>query len=182
MRGVIFHSLMSYAEQNWGADFVDDMLDRLPLSTGGAYTNVGSYPVEELIEMLDYVVEAQSLSPAALQQSLGEYTFGVLAQSYPHLLEHYKTSFDCIYEVDRTVHNSVRKLYPDSETPDLKAKWKLEGEQMTLEYSSSRPLMYFALGLIEGCIRHFGDTIKVEMTDRSEGRGTRASFLLVRHE
>lgn len=180
MKGIIFTSFVEFAEQQLGADFVEEMLDALPLSTGGAYTNVGTYPTEELLDMVTYILDRHDLDPAAMQQAFGEYTFSVLVARYGELVEQFQDSFDCIYHVDQTIHKSVRKLYPDAELPDMNARLHDSRKRLTLEYRSVRPFMHLAHGLITGCINHYGDDVDVLMTDLSEGAGTHAQFTLTR--
>lgn len=180
MKGIIFTSFIEFAEQNLGADFVDQMLDDLPLSTGGAYTSVGTYPTSEIVEMITYVLGHVDHEPSALQEAFGQHTFGVLARQHPNLVNRFADSFDCIHEVDQTIHTNVRKLYPDAELPNLNARYGSDGQTLNLDYHSERPFMHLALGLIKGCIAHFGDDAVVRMTDRSDGAGTRASFVLTR--
>ena len=95
MKGIIFTSFMEFSEQQLGLEFVEGMLDDLQLSSGGAYTNVGTYPTEELLEMVGYVLERHDLDPNALQQAFGEHTFGVLVARYGKLVEQFQDSFDC---------------------------------------------------------------------------------------
>jgi hypothetical protein len=181
MKGIIFTSFMEFSEQQLGLEFVEGMLDDLRFSSGGAYTNVGTYPTEELLEMVGYILERHDLDPAALQHAFGEHTFGTLVARYGKLVEQFQDSFDCIYNVDQTIHKNVRKLYPEAELPDMKASLSESGDQLTLEYSSVRPFMHLALGLIHGCIKHYGDAVEVHMTDLSDGAGTHAEFVLTRH-
>jgi hypothetical protein len=180
LKGIIFTSFMDFAEQQLGADFVDEMLDAVPLSTGGAYTNVGTYPTEELLAMVGYILERHDLDPAALQRSFGEFTFGVLVDRYTDLVDRFEDSFDCIYHVDQVIHKNVRKLYPDAELPDMQARLDDSGDRMTMEYRSVRPFMHLAQGLIDGCVAHYGNGVRVEMTDLSDGAGNHARFVLTR--
>lgn len=181
MKGIIFTSFVEFAEQQLGEDFVEEMLETLPLSTGGAYTNVGTYPTDELLNMVSFILERHEIDAAAMLQSFGEFTFAVLVDSYGSLVEGFKDSFDCIYNVDQTIHKSVRKLYPDAELPDMNARLSKSGQRLTLEYQSARPFMQLAHGLIMGCVNHYGDAVDVSMTDLSDGAGTHAEFVLKRH-
>ncbi|MBT8049314.1 MAG: heme NO-binding domain-containing protein [Xanthomonadales bacterium] len=182
MKGIIFTSFIDFAEQQLGLEFVDEMLDTMPLSTGGAYTNVGTYPAQEMLDMVEYVLQRHDLDPAALQQAFGEHTFKVLTDRHGDLVESFKDSFDCIFHVDQTIHRNVLKLYPDAELPNMHAKLSDEGRRLTMEYRSERPLMHVAFGLINGCIKHFNDRVEVAMTDLSDGAGTHASFVLTRED
>ena len=116
-----------------------------------------------------------------MQAELGRFTFNELARRYPQLLAKYATSFECIYEVDQTIHRNVRKLYPDAELPTINAQLDDSGETLRLAYESRRPLMHFARGLLHGCAEFFGEKIVVDMTDLSDGAGTVARFVIRRN-
>jgi len=182
MKGIIFSSFLDFVEQELGDDFLEELIDASELRTGGAYTNVGTYPVEELVTMLDYILDQHDLDRDQLLRSFGKHTFAHLVNNYKKLVVEFKDSFDCIYNVDQTIHQNVLKLYPDAELPNMNAKILDQGGSMHLEYSSSRPFMYVAYGLLEGCVEHFGDSVTVTMNDLSESKGTRAEFHLSRND
>lgn len=182
MKGIIFTSFVEFADQQLGSDFVEQMLFELPLATHGAYTNVGTYPVEELLEMVNYILAHHDLDGAVMQRAFGVFTFGKLAERYPELVAQYDDGLQCIFEVDQTIHKNVRKLYPDAELPDLKAAKTPDDQSLSLEYRSSRPFMHLAHGLIEGCLAHYGTSADITMQDHSNGTGTHASFVLRRND
>ena len=181
MKGIIFTSFIDFVEEQFDATVVEDMLDGSELSTGGAYTIVGTYPSRELLDMAGFIIKRYDLEPSSFLQSLGEFTFGKLVGRYDTLVSEFRDSFDCIYHVDQTIHKNVRKLYPDAELPDMKARLSDDGNRLTLEYRSTRPFMFLAHGLITGCLKYYGDTAELTMTDRSDGAGTHAEFVLIRN-
>jgi len=182
MKGILFTSFVEFAELNFGFDFVDKMLDRVDLSTGGAYTNVGSYPAQELLDMVAYIVSCTNSDEKAMQLEFGSFTFGKLVARYPKLVENYQNSFECICEVDQTIHRMVRRLYPEAELPELFAKLDETGNRLSLDYSSSRPLLNVAHGLLRGCVDYYGDDVDIEMTELSEGQCRAGNFILTRNE
>ena len=52
MKGVIFVELLAMAEDAFGEDAVDRVIDEAALPSGGAYTAVGNYPCEELMALV----------------------------------------------------------------------------------------------------------------------------------
>jgi hypothetical protein len=77
--------------------------------------------------------------------------------------------------IDNHIHVEVRKLYPDAELPVFEYQQPDE-DHLILTYNSPRGFADFALGLIEGCIQHFGDTVEIERKDLSDGAGQRVEF------
>lgn len=182
MKGIIFSSFLDFVELQLGDDFLEQMIDDTDLKTNGAYTNVGTYPVEELVSMLEYILGKHELDKNQLLKDFGCHTFGHLTKNYNHLVMDFKDAFDCIYNVDQTIHQNVLKLYPDAELPNMKAKFLDEGNKLHLVYESSRPFMYVAYGLLDGCVKHFGGNVVIEMLDLSNGAGTHAEFYLTRDD
>jgi len=182
MKGIIFSSFLDFVELQLGDDFLEEMIDASNLETDGAYTNVGTYPVEELVIMLEFILSKHDLDKDQLLKDFGCHTFGRLNKNYSHLVVDFKDAFDCIYNVDQTIHQNVLKLYPDAELPIMKAKFLEHGNKLHLVYESSRPFMYVAYGLLDGCIKHFDDTVTIEMQDLSNGAGTHAEFYLTRDD
>jgi len=182
LKGIIFTSFVEFAEHQFGVEFVDEMFETVATSTSGAYTSVGTYSAEELLALIGFIQTRQDVDVAALTRAFGQYTFKVLVDHYSRLVSDFDDSFDCIYHVDQVIHKSVLKLYPDAELPNMNATLSDRGNQLMLEYRSSRPLMHVAHGLILGCVAHYGDSVDVHMNDLSNGTGTHAEFILTRHD
>ena len=62
--------------------------------------------------------------------------------------------------VESHIHEEVKVLYPDAVPPTVRS-WK-EEDGFVVEYASHRPFAYIAHGLVEGCMKHFGDTRTIE--------------------
>ena len=181
MKGIIFTSFVEFTEQKFGMEFVDKMLDLKANTTGGAYTAVGTYPSAELLDMVVYACEKKGIDVAETSIEFGKFTFGILVERYTHLVSEYQSAIDCLYHVDQTIHKNVQKLYPDAELPSMHAVLNTASTILELNYHSTRPLMYVAYGLIQGCVKHYGDSVTIEMTDLSNGVGNRAHFKLMLH-
>lgn len=182
MKGIIFTSFVEFTEKHFGMEFVDQMLDLKATSSAGSYTTVGTYPSAELLDMFAYVCEVKLLDPVQTAKDFGEFVFTVLVDRYTHLVSEYDSAMQCLYHVDQTIHKSVQKLYPDATLPDMQAQLSADGRVLDMNYSSSRPLMYVAYGLIIGCVNYFGDKVSITMTDHSDGKGNQAHFRLVVNE
>ncbi len=181
MKGVIFTSFMDFAEKSLGMDFVETMVDSLAPESGAVYTDVGTYSPKELMDMVGYVLERTDTDPEALSRSFGQHTFSHLATRYAYIIEGFSDTFDCVANLDETIHGNVRKLYPDASLPTMDARIEDDGNTLILNYSSTNPFMHVAHGLLLGCIEHYGDDISVEIGNRFDGGGNRATFILRRH-
>lgn len=177
MKGVIFRGFLEFVEQQYDIDYLESLLSRADLPSGGAYTNIGTYDHNELLTLITLIVSDKQADVNALVESFGYFTFTHLRTSYPQLINDYKNSFQCIYHVDQTIHKSVRKIHPDAQLPDLHAELSEDQQTMTLSYQSERPFVHFTLGLIKGCIDYFNDHVSIDLTAQGT---THAVFTLNR--
>lgn len=181
MKGVIFTSFMDFAEKALGMDFVETMVDRLEPASGAVYTDVGTYSPDELMAMVGYILEETELEAEALSRDFGRHTFGHLVARYGYIIEGFRDTFDCVANLDETIHGNVRKLYPDASLPTMDARIADDGDSLVLHYQSTNPFMHVAHGLLLGCVEHYGDDVSVEIGDRFDGSGNRATFILRRN-
>jgi len=178
MKGLIFTSFLSYVEENFGLEFVDQMIDSVPTKSSGIYTTVGTYNHQELIEYLIHINKIAETDIPYMVENFGYFLFGKLCIEYPKLIEQYKNSLDCIYNIDQTIHKNVKKIYSNAELPNMNAQYNDTKDVLTLTYQSNRPFMYLAKGLILGCIDHYQDDIDLTMKDLSNKKLNKALFIL----
>lgn len=78
MKGVIFVELLKMAEDDFGEDAVDMVLDKIDLDNDGAFTTVGNYPCSELVKIVMALSEHSGISPEALQRKFGHWVMAHL--------------------------------------------------------------------------------------------------------
>lgn len=178
MKGLIFTSFLSYAEEQFGLDFVDQMLESVEVESTGAYTTVGTYNHQELIDYIVHINNISKIEIPKMIESFGYYLFRKLCNEYPQLINKFKNSLECIFHIDQTIHRNVTKLYSNAELPNMDAKFNQANDILTLNYESKRPFMCLAKGLIHGCIDYYGDTYDVSMVDLSHGKSNKAKFII----
>lgn len=49
MKGIVFVEFLEMVESTFSAEMADDIIDACDLSSGGAYTSVGTYPHSEIV-------------------------------------------------------------------------------------------------------------------------------------
>lgn len=166
MKGVVFTELISMAEEVKGEEFVDELLEELPLTNGGAYTSVGKYPCSELFVIVGALSERLGAPPDALQRQFGHWMLGKFAMNYPQFFEGKTHAFDMLQSIENEVHVEVRKLYPDAELPTFETIRENE-DTLTMIYHSARPLGHFCHGLIEACLAHFNVQADIKVSDQN---------------
>lgn len=84
MKGTIFVELIKMAEDAFGEDAVDTILDDAGLENGGAFTSVGNYPCSELVKIVLAFSQHSGLQPDVLQKMFGHWMLKHFAEHYPH--------------------------------------------------------------------------------------------------
>lgn len=179
MKGIVFTEFLEFSEQTFGAAKVDRAIVESHLPSGGSYTAVGTYDHRELIAILSHLSQETGTSVDELLRRFGQHLFGVLARSYRQLIADAVDSFSLLERIENEIHVEVRKLYPDAQLPRFTHE-RVGKDQMTLVYCSERALGDLAEGLLRGCFDHFGDRVRIERSDLSDGAGTTVRFLLQR--
>lgn len=175
MKGMVFVELLRMAEDALGEDTVDDILDELDLSTGGAYNAVGNYPCSELMQIVEAVSAHSGLPTDQLQRMFGNWIHERFVQAYPAFFQGKQNVLQMLDAIENEVHVEVRKLYPDAELPTFDTHWKSE-TALQMRYASERPLVEFCHGMIEACAKHFDTPTEITVENQPDADGKSAIF------
>jgi heme-NO-binding protein len=178
MKGVVFTEFLEMVEQSFSIDTAEQIIEQSDLPSGGAYTAVGTYDHDELVQLVTHLSDLSGRAPAELIRTFGHHLFGRFVVAYPYLFENVESTFDFLARVDDTIHVEVRKLYPDAELPRFEVHQPTAG-RLEMIYHSQRPFADLAEGLIAGCAEHFGQTIAVSRESLPADQGTAVRFLLI---
>ena len=176
MKGLIFRELVDMIDAVYGADVLDEVMGaaELPVSNG-AYTTVGTYPIEEMVSLVACLSDRVGQAPCDLLQAFGRHILGRFYIRYPAFFSNVRCTYDFVERIDGHIHEEVLKLYPDAELP--KFSTHRNEHRLVLEYHSPRALSDLALGLLEASAQHFGESLKVTRQMRDES-GHRVVFTL----
>jgi len=53
MKGIIFREFIDMVEAQFSPQMVDDIIQASTLASGGAYTSVGTYPHDEMFQLVE---------------------------------------------------------------------------------------------------------------------------------
>ncbi|MCR2746528.1 heme NO-binding domain-containing protein [Limnobacter parvus] len=168
MKGVIFTELFGLIEQTQGEKFLDDLIDACDLPSCGAYTSVGTYNYSEMQTLVTELSKRSGLPAADLLEKFGFHLFKRFHLLYPNLFVDHTCPLHFLTQVELVIHKEVLKLYPEAELPSFNTVAK-STNSLELEYRSKRGLAPLALGLIKGCLAHFGSMGTVTMEVWEEG-------------
>lgn len=175
MKGVVFVELLAMAESLVGEDAVDDVLDTLELSSGGAFTSVGNYPCSDLIALVSAFSDATGYSAEYLQMEFGKWIFAKFAEGYKVFFEGKDDPFAMLEAIEGEVHVEVAKLYPEAELPSFTTE-RVGPDRLVMTYASQRPLVDFCHGMILACLDHFGTSGDISKTLFRDGDEYGARF------
>ncbi|MCM0044972.1 MAG: heme NO-binding domain-containing protein [Burkholderiaceae bacterium] len=180
MKGIVFREFIDMVESKFSLDTADAIIAASTLSTGGAYTSVGTYPHEEMVDLVSHLSKHTGMPVRDLLLHFGRHLFTRFAVVHPEHVLTYGSAFDLLRRLDGNIHVEVRKLYNDAELPSFTYE-QLGDDSMVFTYSSHRKLADFAQGLIEGCIAHFGEPMRIDRVDLPEDQhGAHTRFTLSR--
>jgi hypothetical protein len=167
MKGMVFTELIEYVEENLGFEISDKMIDNADLPNNGVFTQAGNYPHEYLVSMVVALSQATGVEADKLVYIFGEYMFERILKIQPSFVNEYSSSIDFIAVVDEMVHVEVKKLYPDADLPRFIVESKDENS-IVIIYQSEKRLEAFAKGLMQGCAKHFNQTLEITSEQLSE--------------
>lgn len=175
MKGIVFVELIAMAEDAFGEEVVDHVVEAADLPSGGAYTGVGNYPCEELMALVAGFSKHSGIPGPELQRLFGHWMMQSFGRNYPQFFAGRQGSFEMLEAIEGDIHVEVRKLYPDADLPTFDTH-RLEPDVLNLTYTSPRPLSDFCQGLIEGCTERFGEAALITRANRDTADLTIADF------
>lgn len=180
MKGIVFREFISMVENQFSLEIADHIISASDLSSDGAYTSVGTYPHQEMIDLVTHLSAATRISVTDLLHHFGRHLFGRFSVIHPEYVKTHQSAFELLRQLDGHIHVEVRKLYIDAELPAFDHEDLGEGE-MVFIYRSRRKLADFAHGLIQGCVDHFGEPMQIERSNLPDDEtGAHTRFLLRR--
>ena len=178
MKGLVFTTFYSYCEATYGTDIVDEIIEDSDLPNKGAYTSVGTYPFQEMVQLIGALVARTGKGLKTVLEEFGQFCFSKWVDYAPEHFEN-RSLFDILENIDCFHETEVRKLYPDAELPSFQVESRDSG-RMVLRYHSCKPLADLATGVIHGAAMHLGETVEVVHSNVSDGRGAHVRFEITR--
>jgi len=160
MKGIVFDEFLQMVESVYGLQTVDTIITNSYLPSGGAYTSVGTYDFNEMVELVTNLSKEIDVPVPSLLYRFGHYLFDSLVKAHPEVVSSYKSPIALVASIEDHIHVHVRKLYPNAELPTFTI---LEQDEKSLRliYTSSRGLYMLAKGLMERTFEYFGQKVEV---------------------
>jgi hypothetical protein len=177
MKGIVFTEFIEMVENSFSAEIADRIIDESDLPSGGVYTAVGTYSHHEMVSMVVKLSEITEMPIPALIKAFGQYLFGRFHTFYPVFFEGINSSLDFLSRIEDVIHVEVKKLYPDAQLPKFDIE-RPEPNKLLMTYRSDRHFGDLAEGLIDSCVKHFGDTVTIQR-ENLDATGATVRFTLV---
>ncbi|WP_420347819.1 heme NO-binding domain-containing protein [Pelagibius sp.] len=178
MKGILFTEFLEMVDQKFSPELTERIIDQVDVSSGCAYTTIGTYDHTELVQLVVQLSKETDTPVTDLVRAYGFYLFERFVRTYPRFFSGIKDAFTFLEGVESIVHAEVRKLYSDSKPPLITAT-RQGDDKLEVIYESQRCLADAAHGLILGCIDYFGEKMTVERQDIDES-GSSVRFLLTK--
>ena len=172
MKGVVITELLDMIERRHGIEVLDSVLTAASPVPDTAYRLDGTYDWREFAALVAALGSATGLAGKSLLRGFGQHLFAVFAARYPGLLAGVTSPLDLLADLEGCVYPEVLRQFPDAELPRWAGQRSRQG--LVLHYTSPRPFGDFALGLIEGCLLHYGTPAQI----RVDGEGGDIRFTI----
>ena len=166
-------------ESSFSPEMVDQIIDDVDLESGGSYTSVGTYPPQEMLDLVSALSDRIDVPAPDLVYTFGKYLLGRFLVRYPEFFSGIEDTFSFVQTIDDHIHLEVLKLYPEAELPLIKCE-VYSDSLLKIYYQSKRPFASLASGLLDACVDHYGDNIEITRKDLEGEPEMHAEFTLTR--
>lgn len=179
MKGIVFTEFLELVENKFGLEVVDKIIEQSALASGGIYTAVGTYDFSEMLSLLTHLSAHSKISIDDLLLTYGEHFFGVLADSYPGLIDKYEDPIELLASIENHIHVEVQKIYPEAELPTFEVLEKTPS-RLIMIYTSSRAMYNFGLGLMNKTFEHYKSSATI-LLEKIKEDGTEVKFSITKN-
>lgn len=155
MKGIILSEFVEFLEITLGDERAQKIIGASDLASSGAYSRVGLYDYQELIQLLTETVSETDTEASVLLEQFSDHLFTVFKRDYNVFFDGVSSAAEMLTQIDNHIHVEVQKLYPDAELP--KFEYTRSDGELSLHYQSPRPLAAVAQALVGACLKYFGD-------------------------
>ena len=161
MKGIVFSEFLAMVDEKFSIEMSERLIDEVKPPSGGAYTTVGTYDAQEIVDLVVKLSEITKISVPDLLKTFGHHLLARFVEIFPQFFEGVTSVLDFLPMVESYVHLEVKKLYSDAELPSFICVSPYPGS-LEMIYRSARNLPDLAEGLILGTADHFNERVEVK--------------------
>ena len=178
MKGVIFTEFLELVEAKFGLAMVDKIINQSLLDSGGAYTSVGTYEFNEMLQLISNLSKNTDISVDDLLLVYSEHLFKALIKAHPNLVEHYKDPMSLLASIENHIHVEVKKIYSDAQLPTFILEERTD-TKMVMVYKSDKALYMLGKGLMLETFKLFNVRVNIQL-EKLNNKGTEVRFFITK--
>lgn len=162
MHGIIFHEMKKYVVTKLG----DHAWDSLLTASGLGFKNylaTGQYPDQEAVLLVDTASTLTKQPASAILEDFGAFIVPDLAKVYGGLIKSEWKTLDLLENVEKVIHEVIRRQDPNAKPPRLVCSRPSMGE-VHITYTSPRKMCSVAKGIISGLAALYGEKVQTKET------------------
>jgi Haem-NO-binding len=157
VHGVIFTSLREYLTASQGDEVAADIFAGQP-----EFLATEAYADEQFLLLIDRATRATGRSVDAFVHDFGVFTaITTFNRLYPAFFSVATSAREFLLTVEARIHELVRATIPNAAPPKLHVT-ELDGDGVSIVYSSPRQLCVLLRGLVQGTASHYGEQATIE--------------------
>lgn len=161
MKGIVFSEFLNMVDEKFSIEMSERLVDEVKPPSGGAYTTVGTYDAQEIVDLVAKLSEITSISVPDLLKTFGRHLLTRFVEIFPQFFEGVTSTLDFVPMVENYIHLEVKKLYTDAELPSFTCVSPYPG-RLEMTYRSASNLPDLAEGLIQGTADHFNERVEIK--------------------
>jgi len=161
MKGIIFSEFIEMVDDMFSVETSERLIEEVELPSGGAYTTVGTYDAQEMVDLVTKLSEITTIPVPDLLKTFGHHLLMRFAEIFPVFFENVSTTLEFLPLVESYVHLEVKKLYTDAELPSFTCV-SPNPDRLEMTYRSASNLPDLAEGLIMGTADYLNERVEVK--------------------
>lgn len=170
MKGHIFNLLEQFIEETAGPDVMDEIYQACQFSSDGVFVRPGTYPDEDLAEIVTHTVDRLGLTVAQAHQAFGSWIFPHLSALVPEDMVKRDHPKEFLMDLGPIHEVELKKLWPDAVPPEFECE-DTGPDTMRIRYDSPRQMFDLLEGVLGSVEEYYGVPITFErnLTDGPDG-------------
>lgn len=181
MKGFVLDEFQRMVEHQYGLETYDQLVRSCQLASGGAYTTVGEYDHDELIQLVEALAGLTGRTVSTTYHEFGRSIFDSYFCRCPQMVPAFTSLKELLKNIEPAIHVEVRKLYPNATLPTFYFE-EHSDDHWTVTYDSQRPFADFAEGILRAAVEHYEASVEMVREDLVEGMSARFNFYVSRNE
>jgi hypothetical protein len=169
MKGTIVKCLEELITTQFGKEKWEAILEGAGMSASTVIWPLSDIPDTQVLKLVEAACDNLDISPAEAADAFGDYWVNVYSQKmYPLYYARSQTARDFLLDMDN-VHGEMTRRMERARPPRFDYEWE-DDRTLIIHYKSDRGLLDFAVGLVKGVGRYYGENLRVSKSEPDQVR------------